>query len=49
MHKVLDHGYIRTVNIMGSDLDVVNAARASFEKEVTDIDTRDQKLISFLL
>ena len=49
MHKVLDHGYIRTVNIMGSDLDVVNAARASFEKEVTDIDTRDQKLISFLV
>lgn len=49
MHKILDHGYVRTVNTMGSDLDVVNAARASFEKEVSELDSRDQKLISFLI
>ena len=30
---VLDKGYVRLVNHMGSDLDVVNAARASFQKE----------------
>lgn len=49
MSDVLDHGYVHVVNTMGSDLDVVNAARASFEKEVTQIDSRDQKLISFLV
>src|SRR6056300_2112354 len=49
MHKVLDHGYVRTINTMGSDKDVVNAARASFDKEVQVLDTRDQKLIGFLV
>jgi thymidylate synthase (FAD) len=49
MHKILDHGYVRTVNVMGSDLDVVNAARASFEKEVDELSDNDVKLISFLV
>lgn len=49
MHNILDHGYIRTINVMGSDLDVVNAARASFEKEVDTLDDNDVKLISFLV
>jgi len=49
MHKVLDHGYVRTINTMGSDKDVVNAARASFDKEVEELDSRDQKLIGFLV
>lgn len=49
MHKVLDHGYVRTVNTMGSDLDVVNAARVSFDKEVNGLDDRDHKLISYLV
>ena len=49
MHKILDHGYVRTVNVMGSDLDVVNAARASFEKEVDTLSDNDVKLISFLV
>jgi thymidylate synthase (FAD) len=49
MHKVLDHGYVRTVNVMGSDLDVVNAARASFDKEVTELSKQDHSLISFLV
>ena len=30
---VLDKGYVRLVDVMGSDLSVVNAARASFAKE----------------
>jgi thymidylate synthase (FAD) len=33
--QVLDHGYVRYVDHMGSDLSVVNAARVSFEKEAT--------------
>ena len=49
MHKVLDHGYVRTVNVMGSDIDVVNAARASFEKEVQELEDRDERLIDFLV
>lgn len=49
MHKVLDHGYVRTVNTMGSDLDVVNAARVSFDKEVDGLDDKDHKLISYLV
>ncbi len=47
--SVLDHGYVRLVNNMGSDLDVVNAARVSFDKEVTDLSDKDSNLISFLV
>lgn len=49
MHKILDHGYIRTVNVMGSDMDVVNAARVSFDKEVSEMSEKDERLISFLV
>ena len=31
--KVLDKGYARLVDSMGSDMSVVNAARVSFESE----------------
>jgi thymidylate synthase (FAD) len=46
--NVLDKGYVRLVDNMGSDLSIVNAARASFGKEVDEISTRDAKLIDFL-
>ena len=46
MQTVLDHGYIRTVNTMGSDLDVVNAARVSFDKEASELSEKDHKLIN---
>ena len=49
MQKILDHGYIRLVNNMGSDLDVVNAARVSFDKEVQELNFSDNKLITFLV
>ncbi len=49
MQSVLDHGYIKLVNNMGSDLDVVNAARVSFDKEVSSLSDKDSKLISFLV
>ena len=45
---VLDKGYVRLVDHMGSDLSVVNAARASFAKESTEMTPRDGKLIDFL-
>ena len=34
---------------MGSDLDVVNAARVSFDKEVSELFDKDHKLISYLV
>jgi len=46
---VLDHGYIRTVSVLGSDIDVVNAARVSFDKEVEILEEKDLSLISFLV
>ena len=45
---VLNNGYVRLVDHMGSDLSVVNAARASFAKESNELDTKDARLIDFL-
>lgn len=47
--NVLDHGYVRFVDKMGSDLTVVNAARVSFEKESTDLSAHDERLLRYLL
>lgn len=49
MIEVLDHGYVRLVDIMGSDLSIVNAARASFAKESNQISESDERLIKFLV
>jgi thymidylate synthase (FAD) len=49
MIPVLDKGYIRLINNFGSDLDVVNAARVSFNKEVSNLSDSDIKLINFLI
>jgi len=49
MIPVLDHGYVKLVNNMGSDIDVVNAARVSFDKEVNSLSLQDEKLIDFLV
>lgn len=46
--QVLDKGYVRLVETMGSDLSVVNAARASFAKESQELSQQDAKLINFL-
>jgi len=45
---VLDKGYVRLVDVMGTDLSVVNAARASFAKESKEMTTKDGRLIDFL-
>lgn len=49
MDKVLDHGYVRLVDTMGSDLSVVNAARASYDKESEGMTFKDEKLIEYLV
>jgi thymidylate synthase (FAD) len=48
MIKVLDKGYVRLVNASGTDLDVVNAARASFNKESSELTQKDIGLIKYL-
>jgi len=46
--NVLSNGYVRLVDSMGSDLSVVNAARASYAKESLDFNEKDEKLVKFL-
>jgi thymidylate synthase (FAD) len=47
--SVLDKGYVRLVDTLGSDLSVVNAARVSYDKESDGFSERDSKLIKFLV
>lgn len=46
--EVLGNGYVRLVDHMGSDLSVVNAARASFAKESEEFSVKDARLIDYL-
>lgn len=47
--EVLGNGYVRLVDCMGTDLSVVNAARASFAKESEELSPKDARLIDFLI
>lgn len=47
--SVLDKGYVRLVDTLGSDLSVVNAARVSYDKESGEFSLRDEKLLAYLL
>lgn len=46
---VLDKGYVRLADYMGSDLSVVNAARASYMKESSELSDKDKQLLQFLV
>lgn len=48
---VLDHGFIRLVDHMGSDLSVVRSARVSYDADwrAGEDDGKDEKLIGYLL
>lgn len=45
---VLNNGYVQLIKPFGDDLMVVNAARASYDKESLEMTERDRKLIAFL-
>ncbi len=45
---VLDHGYVRLVDVMGDDLTVVNAAKVSFDKEASRFGSAEERLLAFL-
>ncbi|MDR2831406.1 MAG: FAD-dependent thymidylate synthase [Rickettsiales bacterium] len=47
-HKVLDHGFIRVVDYMGSDSAIVQAARVSYGKGTKQIN-QDEALIKYLM
>lgn len=46
--KVLDKGYVRLVDTLGSDLTIANAARVSYAKESLELTDKDKRLIDFL-
>lgn len=46
--NVLDKGYVRLVDSLGSDLTIANAARVSYAKESLELTDRDKGLIDFL-
>ena len=46
--QVLNKGFVRLVDHMGSDLSVVNAARVSFGKVKESFDEGDAKLVDYL-
>lgn len=46
--QVLDRGFVRLVDAMGSDLSVVNAARVSYGKRKETFEEGDAKLIRYL-
>lgn len=45
---VLDKGFVRLTDVMGSDLSVVNSARISFAKESDSFTSKDEKLLKYL-
>ena len=45
---VLDRGFVRLIDHMGTDLTVVNAARVSFGKRKEAFDERDAELVDYL-
>lgn len=47
--KVLDHGHIKLIDSMGSDIDIVNAARTSFDGSETEMNERNIGLVNFLM
>jgi thymidylate synthase (FAD) len=46
---VLDKGYVRLINTLGTDVDVVNSARVSFDKSVSSLSRLDFNLIDYLI
>jgi thymidylate synthase (FAD) len=47
--NVLDKGYVRLAKINGSELDIVNAARLSYDNNSSSMTEADERLINFLI
>lgn len=46
---VLDSGYVRLVKVNGTELDIVNAARLSYDNSSEELTDKDKGLIDFLV
>lgn len=46
---VLDKGYVRYIKHMGDDLDVVNTAKASFDRASLTFEEKEARLLAFLV
>lgn len=46
--EVLDQGYVILHEVMGTDLNIVNAARCSYDKKSEELTEGDRRLIAFL-
>lgn len=44
----LDKGFVRLTRADGTDLDVVNSARVSFDRKVDELTDKDERLINYL-
>lgn len=47
--KVLDKGFVRLEETMGSDLSIVNAAKVSFDKRADSFGTAEHSILNFLM
>jgi thymidylate synthase (FAD) len=47
--NVLDKGYVGLVNTFGTELDIVNAARLSYDKQSSSLEDKDKRLLNFLI
>lgn len=47
--SILDKGYVGLVSVSGTELDVVNAARVSYNKQSDSLNENDRSLIRFLM
>ena len=48
-YDVLDHGFVEMIGCIGSDLDVVNAAKVSFAASKQELDESSIGLINYLI
>lgn len=48
-YDVLDHGYVRLINTFGTELDIVNAARLSYDRSSESLEEKDIRLLKFLI
>lgn len=49
LYPIDDKGYIKLIHVVGSDLEIVNDARVSYEKESKEFDDKDLRLLRTLL
>lgn len=47
--SIYNNGYVRLTHVHGNETDIVNAARVSYDKEVSELGSSDIRLLKFLI